>query len=94
VRGQGGLAHHLAMPAPAGGSKRSNTGDSDAGAMCSLRELDQPVPSDTTTNSKPTSVASAAPVTVKTLLQPLNIGQPRNVATESTEPSEIRPIDS
>jgi hypothetical protein len=55
-------------------AKLSNTGVSDACAMTSFRELDKPVPSVTTTKSNPTSVAPAAPVIVKKLLQPLNIG--------------------
>jgi len=55
-------------------AKLSNTGVSDACAMTSFQELDKPVPSVTTTNSKPTSVAPAAPVTVKKLVQPLNTG--------------------
>ena len=55
-------------------AKLYKAGVIDARATSNFRDVDKPVPSVTTTNSNPSSVAPADPVKVKKLLQLVSIG--------------------
>src|SRR5208337_1569256 len=65
--------------------KLSNAGDIDARATSSVRDVDRPVPSVTTTNNNPTSVAPADAVATKKLLQALSIGPFLDIRRHSLE---------